>query len=387
MLENQTIEGAGVGAELSGWQREARLRFRAFAQAHIAPFAPHWDRQERVPTEMMDRLRSEGYLGAMHPLHRGGPMDAVTYGLLTEEIARACSSLRSLLTVHDMVALGIWRWGSRDLKEEFGEAVADGELLCALALSEPETGSDAASVATEAVADGDEYVLTGRKKWITFGQVAGLFLVLARCQGQLAAFVVPGSLPGIERVPMTGIVGTRASLLAELKLEQCRIPRRYLVGKAGFGLSHVVSGVLDHGRYSVAWGCVGIAQACLDASLSYTTDRRQFGAAIREHQLVQRRLTEMIANTRAARLLCYHAGHLREIADPGAMAETMVAKYFASQVAVKAANDAVQLHGANGLTEQYSVARYLRDAKVMEVIEGSTEIQQITIPRLAFSEL
>lgn len=387
MLENKTIEATGVGASLSPCRQEARLRFRAFAQAHIAPFAPQWDREERVSTEIIERLRRAGYLGAMHPRHQSGPMDAVTYGLLTEEIARACSSVRSLLTVHDMVALGIWRWGSRDLKAEFGDAVADGELLCALALSEPETGSDAAAVATEAELVGDEYVLTGRKKWITFGQIAGLFLVLARCQGQLAAFVVPASVPGIERIPMTGIVGTRASLLAELRLEHCRIPRRYLVGKVGFGFSHVVSTVLDHGRYSVAWGCVGIAQACLDASLDYTAERRQFGVAIREHQLVQRRLTEMIANTRAARLLCYHAGHLREVADAGAMAETMVAKYFASQVAVKAANDAVQLHGANGLTEEYSVARYLRDAKVMEVIEGSTEIQQITIPRLALSEL
>jgi alkylation response protein AidB-like acyl-CoA dehydrogenase len=314
-------------------------------------------------------------------------MDPVTYGLLTEEIAHVCSSVRSLLTVHDMVAVGIWRWGSRELKEEFGDATARAELLCALALSEPETGSDAAAVNTEALMDGDEYVLTGKKKWITYGQIADLFLVLARCQGQLAAFVVPATTPGFSRIPMTGIVGTRASLLAELKFEQCRIPKRYLVGRAGFGFSHVVSSVLDLGRYSVAWGSVGIAQACLDACQEYTAERKQFGVAIREHQLVQRRLTEMIANTRAARLLCYRAGYLREIEDPGATAETMLAKYFASRVAVEAANDAVQLHGANGLTEEYNVARYLRDAKVMEVIEGSTEIQQITIPRLAFSEL
>jgi glutaryl-CoA dehydrogenase (non-decarboxylating) len=372
--------------DLSQVQREARLRFRDFVHQHITPFAAQWDREQRVSPEIVGQLRAEGYLGAPHPRHAGGPMDPVTYGLLTEEIARGCSSVRSLLTVHDMVALGIWRWGNHDLKEEFGEAVAQGQVLCALALSEPQTGSDAAAVSTEATIDGDEYALTGTKKWITFGQIADLFLVLARCQGQLAAFVVPASTPGLSRVPMTGIVGTRASLLAELKLEQCRIPSRYLVGRIGFGFSHVVSSVLDLGRYSVAWGSVGIAQACLDACLQYTAERKQFGVQLREHQLIQRKLTEMIANTRAARLLCSRAGYLRETEDPGAISETMVAKYFASRIAVSAANDAVQLHGANGLTEEYNVARYLRDAKVMEVIEGSTEIQQITIAKLAFAE-
>jgi glutaryl-CoA dehydrogenase (non-decarboxylating) len=381
------MESAGMSLELSEAQRGARQRFRDFTREHISPFAAQWDREQKVPLEIVEKLRAEGHLGSPHPRHRGGPLEPVTYGLLTEEIARGCSSVRSLLTVHDMVALGIWRWGSRELKEEFGDAVAQGELLCALALSEPQTGSDAAAVATEAFPDGDEYVLTGRKKWITYGQIADLFLVLARCQGQLAAFVVPAVTAGFSRTAITGIVGTRASLLAELKFEQCRVPKRYLVGRVGFGFSHVVSSVLDLGRYSVAWGSVGIAQACLDACLDYTAERRQFGVALREHQLVQRRITEMIADTRAARLLCYRAGYLREIEDPGATAETMVAKYFASRAAVKAANDAVQLHGANGLTEEYNVARYLRDAKVMEVIEGSTEIQQITIPRLALSEL
>jgi glutaryl-CoA dehydrogenase (non-decarboxylating) len=387
LLGTKTMESDGLRLELSEMQRESRQRFRGFVREHIVPFAAQWDRDQKVSFEIVEQLRAQGYLGAPHPRHPAGPMDPVTYGLLTEEIAHGCSSVRSLLTVHDMVAVGIWRWGNRELKEEFGNSTSRAELLCALALSEPETGSDAAAVTTEALIDGDEYVLKGKKKWITFGQIADLFLVLARCQGQPAAFVVPATTPGFSRVPMTGIVGTRASLLAELKFEQCRIPKRYMVGRVGFGFSHVVSSVLDLGRYSVAWGSVGIAQACLDACQEYTAERKQFGVEIREHQLVQRRLTEMIANTRAARLLCYRAGYLREIEDPGATAETMLAKYFASRVAVQAANDAIHLHGANGLTEEYNVARYLRDAKVMEVIEGSTEIQQITIPRLAFSEL
>ncbi len=387
MLETLPVEAAGPHFELSAAQKEARLRFRRFVQEHIAPFAAEWDRQERVSPEVIDQLRAHGYLGAPLSDRPGGAMDAITYGLLTEEIARGCSSVRSLLTVHDMVALGLHRWASRAIKEEFAAAVAAGQLLCALALSEPEAGSDAASVKTEAQLSSEGYILSGRKKWITFGQIADLFLVLARCQNQLGAFLVPASTPGLVRKAMTGIVGTRASLLAELEFDACWIPKRYLVGKIGFGFSHVVSSVLDHGRYSVAWGSVGIAQACLDACLEYTAKRRQFGAELREHQLVQRKLTDMIVNTRAARLLCYRAGYLRQLGDPGASAETLVAKYFASRAAVRSANDAVQLHGANGLTEEYPVARLLRDSKVMEVIEGSTQIQQITIAKYPFEEL
>ena len=374
--------------ELSGAQREARLRFRQFVSEHITPHAGRWDREERVPLELIGRLRENGYLGAPLPVEAGGGgLDAITYGLLTEELARGCSSVRSLLTVHDMVALAVWRWGSRELKTKVGTAAARAELLCALALTEPDVGSDAAGVETEARAEGDGYVLNGRKKWITYGQIADLFLTLVRCEGKLTAFLVPAGAEGFTRHPLRGIVGTRASLLAELQFDHCFVPATHLVGRIGFGLSHVVGAALDHGRYSVAWGAVGIAQACLDASLEYTSARKQFGVELSQHQLVQRKLTNMITDTRAARLLCYRAGYLRQIGDPGATSETLVAKYFSSKAAVRAANDAVQLHGANGLTDDYPVARYLRDARVTEIIEGSTQIQQISIAKNPPGEL
>lgn len=374
--------------ELSGAQREARLRFRQFVSEHITPHAGRWDREERVPLELIGRLRENGYLGSPLPVEAGGGgLDAITYGLLTEELARGCSSVRSLLTVHDMVALAVWRWGSRELKTKVGTAAARAELLCALALTEPDVGSDAAGVETEARAEGDGYVLNGRKKWITYGQIADLFLTLVRCEGKLTAFLVPAGAEGFTRRPLRGIVGTRASLLAELQFDHCFVPATYLVGRIGFGLSHVVGAALDHGRYSVAWGAVGIGQACLDACLEYTSARKQFGVELSQHQLVQRKLTNMITDTRAARLLCYRAGYLRQIGDPGATSETLVAKYFSSKAAVRAANDAVQLHGANGLTDDYPVARYLRDARVTEIIEGSTQIQQISIARNPPGEL
>ncbi len=379
----------GMHVELSAAQVAARRQFRDFVAQRITPFADQWDRQEQIPRDTIDALRSQGYLGALLPRDvGGGAMDAITYGLLTEELARGCSSVRSLLTVHDMAAITVARWGGPRLKAEILPALASGKTLGALAVSEPGVGSDAASVETEARFEGEEIVLNGHKKWTTFGQIADVFLVLARSQQGLGAFLVNADAPGFSRRAIQGMTGTRASMLAELELDDCRVPADHQLGRVGFGLSHVIGGTaLDHGRYSVAWGSVGIAQACLDACLDHTAERQQGGKAIRDHQLVRRQLTEMITETRAARLLCYRAGHLRRKRDPGAAPETWVAKYFASRAAVRAANCAVQLHGAIGLHEGSPVGRYLRDAKVMEVIEGSSQIQQTFIPDFPLSEL
>lgn len=379
----------GLCLELSDEQRRQRNDFRSFVQEHIASHAGRWDREGEIPRDLVESLKDRGWLGAPLPEEvGGGGMEPITYGLLTEEIARGCSSVRSLLTVHDMVSLGVARWGSARLRETMLPAMARAETLCALGLTEPDIGSDAAHVKTRARRDGDEWVLTGRKKWITFGQIADLFLVLARTDDdQAAAFLVPADAPGFSREPISGMVGTRASMLAELHLDDCRVPAENLVGRVGFGFSAVINTVLDHGRYSVAWGAVGIAQACLDASLDYTAERVQFDKALREHQLVQRILTDMITDTQAARLLCCRAGWLRATGDPGAGHQTLIAKYFASKAAVRTANEAVQLHGANGLSEEYPLERHLRDARVTEIIEGSTQIQQITIPQVPPLEL
>lgn len=383
-----SVEDIGMRLDLSDSQKQARVCFRSFVEEHIAPYAGAWDRAERIPMQVIDRLRENGYLGAPLPVEAGGGgMNQITYGLLTEEIARGCSSVRSLLTVHDMSALAVWRWGNAELKREVVGPAATGKILLAFALTEPEAGSDAASVQTEARVEGDSFVLNGRKKWITYGQIANFFLVLARCEGKLTAFLIPEDAPGFTRSPQPGVVGTRASLTTELEFNECRIPGLYLVGRPGFGLTHVMANALDHGRYSVACGAVGITQACLDACLDYTASRKQFGVALREHQLVQRKLTDMIVDVRAARLLCYRAGYLRQKGDPGAMSETLAAKYFASKAAVRAANTAVLLHGANGLSEEYPVERYLRDAKVAEIIEGNTQIQQVNIAKNPPGEL
>lgn len=368
--------------ELSPGQKTAREGFRAFVAARVIPRADLMDQEERTPRDLINELADAGYLGAVLPKEYGGEaMDAITAGLLYEEIGRGCSSLRSLLTVHHMVACAILKWGSKHQKESLLPRLASGEIIAAFGLSEPEVGSDAKSVGTTALPAADSYILNGQKKWTTYGQVADLFLIVAQCEGKPAAFLVEKTRPGFSTQAISGMLGVRASMLAELHLQDCVIPKDNLVCRIGFGFSHVAATALDQGRYSVACGCVGIAQACLEACLKYTSERKQFGTYLKDHQLIQQMITGMITNIKAARLLCYRAGYLRDCGDPQAIMETSIAKYFASTMAIRVANDAVQIHGANGCSSDYPVQRYLRDAKIMEIIEGSTQMQQINIAK------
>jgi len=367
--------------ELGPAQAAARAEFAAWVAAHVTPHAGAWDRAASTPPEVIRALAATGWLGAVIPREQGGAgMDWVTFGLLNEELGRGCSSLRSLLTVHSMAAYAVLRWGSRAQKERWLGPLARGEAIGAFALSEPEVGSDASAVQTTATVDGDGYVLHGRKKWTTYGQIADLFLLFARAEGKPVAFLLERGTPGLEVSPLRGITGTRASMLAELRLDGCRVPKEARVAGVGFGLAVAVA-TLEVGRYSVACGTAGLVRACLDASLDYAARREQYGVPIGEHQLVQRMLAEMAAGYHAAHWLCLRAGWLRDAGDPAAAHETFVAKYAASTAATRAALDAVQIHGANGCSEEYPVERYLRDSRVMEIIEGSTQIQQLTIAR------
>ncbi|MUL39083.1 acyl-CoA dehydrogenase family protein [Gloeocapsopsis dulcis] len=373
--------------ELTAQQKDAQAEFRAFVNEEIIPHANHYDQEECTPPQLIEKFARQGYLGAILPKEFGGKsVEIITYGLLNEEIGRGCSSLRSLLTVHSMVAYALCKWGTKSQKEYWLPKLASGKVIAAFALSEPNVGSDAKSIETTATLSSDSYILNGQKKWITYGQIADVFLVFAQCSGKPSAFLVEKNSPGLVIKPISGMLGVKASMLAELHFQDCRIPQENLVGKLGFGFAYVASSALDYGRYSVAWGSVGIAQACLEACIQYTSERKQFGVYLKEHQLIRQMIAEMIANVKAARLLCYQAGYFKEIGDRTSISETSIAKYFASTTAAKIANDAVQIHGANGCTNKYSVARYLRDAKIMEIIEGSTQIQQITIADYGYQE-
>ncbi|QLE40507.1 acyl-CoA dehydrogenase [Nostoc sp. C052] len=366
--------------ELSTQQKNAKAEYRAFVNQEICPDAGEWDKKEFTPPELIKKIAKRGFLGAILSQEYGGQgMDMITYGILNEEIGRGCSSVRSLLTVHNMVAHGLCKWGNKSQKQYWLPKFASGETIAAFALSEPNVGSDAKSVETTATLAGDAYVLNGQKKWITYGQIADIFLVFAKCEGKPTAFLVQKNSPGLSVKPISGLLGVRASMSAELHFNNCQVSLENLVGKLGFGFSYIAATALDYGRYSVASGCVGIAQACLEACIKYTSERKQFGVYLKEHQLIRQIISQMVTNVKAARLLCYQAAYLKDINDPNSIMETSIAKYFASTTATKIANDAVQIHGGNGCSSEYPVERYLRDSKIMEIIEGSTQIQEITI--------
>ena len=368
-------------------QKQDQVSIKEFVRKEIIPNADLYDREERTPRELIQKMAQQGFLGAIVPVEWGGSgMDMVSLGSLHEEIGYGCSSVRSLLTVHSMVSYAILKWGNKYHKTRWLPGLASGEAIGAFALSEPVVGSDAKSVETTATLQGNSYVLHGHKKWITYGQIADVFLLFAQLNGKVSAFLVERDTPGLSMIPIAGMLGTRASMLAELHLQDCVIAKENLVGGSGFGLAPIATSALDIGRFSVACGCVGIAQACLDATLAFTSTRKQYGTLLKEHQLIQQMVTDMITNVKAARLLCHHAAYLKDKGDPATLMETFIAKYFASTAAMKAANDAVQIHGALGCSSEYPVQRYLRDAKVMEIIEGSTQIQQITIANCGYQQ-
>jgi alkylation response protein AidB-like acyl-CoA dehydrogenase len=373
-----------MAVELDARQRELQSEFRAFAREQIAPRAAEFDRLEATPRQFLDGLADHGYLASQVPSEYGGRgLDAISYGLLHGEFGRACSSTRTLLTVHDMVAEVILKLGAKGLREAWLPALTAGEHLAAFALTEPEAGSDAAAIQTTALPSGNGYLLKGRKKWISFGQVADLFLVIARIgeDGSPGGFLVERETPGLMISPMKGLLGLRGSMLAELEFDRCHVAGESRIGPEKMPAGLVAGTALHLGRYGVAWGCVGIADNCMEASFRYSRERSQFGAPLEEHQLIQRKLANMVTDVRAARLLCLEAGRLRDTRDGEAIQGTLIAKYFASRMANRVAGDAVQIHGAKGLSDTWPIERHFRDARLMTIIEGSSEMQQIMIAR------
>ncbi|WP_245809251.1 acyl-CoA dehydrogenase family protein [Desulfamplus magnetovallimortis] len=389
--------------ELSAQHKEAQKIFREFVKQNITPTAAECDRVQETPMDLIKTIADEGYLGALVPEQYGGKgMDPLSWGLLCEEVGHESASLLSLLTVHSMVIQAIVKWGTEGQKNKWLPRLATGETIGGFGLTEIKTGSDARNAKTvatlkedytsdEKTSSKDEgtaqfYVLNGRKRWISFGQVASLFIILGQLDEKPTAFLVERESEGFSTEAISGMMGFKSAMLAELRMDDCIIPGENMVGRPGFGFSHVIGAALDQGRFCIAWGSLGIAQGCVDACLSYTNEREQFGVSIKEHQLIQEMIADMITQTSAARMLCLNAASLKAKGDPSLIMETSMAKYFASRAAVKIAGDAVQIHGANGCSDQYPVERYFRDAKIMEIIEGSNQMQQIIISRYGYQK-
>ena len=370
--------------ELTDEQRAVREMARKFAEEYIVPVARDNDVNERFPGDVIEKMGGLGLLGGPVPVEYGGAgLDHISHALITEEIGKACSSVRTTISVQiSLVELSLARWGSEEQKRRYLPAMCSGKLIGCFGLTEPNAGSDPSGMETTAVADGDQWRLNGHKVWISNGGVAGLAIVFAQTDKSkghrgIGAFLVERDTPGFSSRDMHGKLGLRSSNTGELILEDCRIPKDQMLGKVGDGFKVAMS-ALDNGRYSVAAGCVGICQGCVDASVRYAKDRKQFGRAIGSFQLVQDLIARMIVDTEAARLLVFRAGHLKN-QGVRCTREVSIAKYFASEAAVRCALDAIQVHGSYGYSNEYPVERYLRDAKVATIYEGTSQIQKLLI--------
>ncbi|MEU0530754.1 acyl-CoA dehydrogenase family protein [Amycolatopsis tolypomycina] len=370
---------------LTAVRAPGREAARAFVDEHIVPFADAWDKAGQIPEDLLDGLARAGLWAPFLPPALGGfGLDMVTLGEIHEEVGRGCSSVRSLLTVHTMLSWALLRFGTEAQQHRWGPELASGRVLGAFCLSEPGAGSDTAAITTTATPEGDGWRLDGLKKWTTNGQRADLFLVFAKGPASTIALLVPRDAPGVTVTPIDDILGTRSSMLASISFDGVRLGPDALLGPSGFASGMVLTGTLDLGRYSVAAGSVGIIQACADACADYTSRRTVGGTPLKDLPLIQAKLSDMVTDVRAARLLLAEAGRLKDRGDSATIMATWVAKYFASVAAARHASEAVQVHGANGCSTDYPVARFYRDSKVMEIIEGSTEIQRMTIAAEAY---
>lgn len=375
---------------LTAEQELIRDAARELCEREVAPHARAWDEAEELPRTLVHTLAQAGFLAASLPEELGGGgLDSVSYTLLCEELGKADSSVRGIVSVSNgLYGKTVAKWGTQEQQREHLRGLASGDKLGCYALTEPGCGSDAAALATRAERDGDEWVLTGSKVFITLGSWAATAIVFARTGGEgpkgISAFLVPTDASGFEARPLKGKLGLRAQDTAELSLDGVRIPGSALLGAEGEGFKVAMS-ALDNGRISLAAGCVGIAQGCLDASVGYAKEREAFKRPIARFQLVQQLLAEMHVETEAARLLTWRAASLADAGKPYTV-EASVAKWYASEAAVRAANAAVQVLGGYGYVDEYPVAKYLRDARVTTLYEGTSQIQTLIVGRALTGE-
>ncbi|MCX4689139.1 acyl-CoA dehydrogenase family protein [Kitasatospora purpeofusca] len=372
--------------ELSEEQAAVRELAASFTDREIAPHAAAWDRAESVDRAIIGRLGKLGFLGLTLPEEYGGSGgDHLAYCLVLEELGRGDSAVRGIVSVSlGLVAKSVNAFGTEQQKRHWLPRLTSGEALGCFALTEPGTGSDAANLTTRAVRESDgHWSLSGTKTFITNGTWADVALVFARTgepgHRGITAFLVPTDLPGFTRTEIHGKLGLRGQATAELAFDAVRVPDSARLGEIGKGFT-VAMAALAKGRMSVAAGCVGIARACLDAAVRYAGEREQFGVPIASHQLVQQLLAGIAVDVEAARLLTWKVADHIDRGLPFAT-ESSVAKLFASEAAVRAANNALQVFGGYGFIDEYPVGKYLRDARVMTLYEGTSQIHQLLIGR------
>ncbi|MEO6880368.1 MAG: acyl-CoA dehydrogenase family protein [Mycobacteriaceae bacterium] len=357
----------------------------AFVDKEIVPHAPRWDHDESVDRDIVGKLGAAGLLGLGVPEEMGGSGgDMFAYCLAIEELGRGDQAIRGIVSVSlGLVAKSIVRYGTPEQQERWLPGLCSGEQVACFGLTEPGTGSDAGALTTKAVRDGSDYLITGSKQFITNGNWADVALVMARTGGEgargVSAFLVPTSSEGFSATKISDKLGLRGQDTAALHLDSVRVPASAMLGEEGRGFT-VAMTALDRGRASIAASAVGLATACLDAALSYAQDRTQFGKKIASFQLVQQLLVETQVERDAARLLVWKAADLADHDQPF-RTEASAAKYYAAEMAVRAANRCLQVYGGYGFTEEYPLAKYLRDARVLTLYEGTTQVQTLLLGR------
>ena len=370
-------------------QRTIRDLAREFAQNEIAPFIAEWDEKAHFEPSIVKKMGDLGFLGMLIPEEYDGlGLDTSTYLIALEEIAVIDASTAVLMSVHNSLPTQmILRYGSDDQKRKFLPPMARGELLGAFALSEPEAGSDAAALTTQAVRDGDAWVLNGTKSWVTSGNHAGVILVMARTDTAqnrrgargIGTFIVTPDLPGFHVGKKEDKLGLRSSPTVQLTFDNMRVPAENLLGQTQMGFVYAMQS-LENGRLGIAAQAVGIARAALEACTAYAAERHQFGRPIREFQTIQFKLADIAMRVAAARSLLHATARAKDRGEDVKQASSM-SKLFASESAMAAANQAVQIFGGYGYVKDYPVERLFRDAKVTEIYEGTSEIQRIVIAR------
>jgi alkylation response protein AidB-like acyl-CoA dehydrogenase len=370
---------------LSPEQEAARRTVREWVDNVVAPGAIRNDREERFPQEGLDGLVRDGWIGLTIPEeYGGGGADALTYCLVIEELGRGDANVRSILSVHlGLVGGSINRWGSEEQKQQWLPQMASGEKLGCFCLTEPNHGSNPADLQATAVKEADSYRINGSKIFITNGDIAGVALVMARTGGPgargVSAFLVPTDTDGFTPKPIHGKLGLRSCDTAEIALDDVVVPARALLGNEGDGIKVALS-ALDDGRMSLAASCTGLAQAAVDAMVGYAKEREQFGRPIAGFQLVQELIADSAVETEAARMMTWRVADLKMRGEKYTTAASM-AKYYASEVCVRAANNAVQVHGGYGYVDEFIVGKLLRDARVTTLYEGTSQVQKLLIGR------
>ena len=355
---------------------------RKFAENEVAPRIKELDEKAEFDRHILDRMADLGILGLVFPeKYGGGGFDYISLAIACEELERVDTFLRVIMSVHvGLCGLGILQWGTEEQKQRYLVPLASGKRIGAFGLTEPNIGSDVANLQATAVRDGGHYVLNGEKMWISLADVADTFLVFAytdrsRRHHGISAFIVEREFPGFESATIHGKLGIRAGNTGSFSLADCRVPVANRLGEEGEGFKIAMS-CLDNGRFTVAAGAVGLIRACLEASVKYANERHAFGVPIGKHQLVQRMIAHMVRDLEAGRLLVYRAGWMKNQGLRNTR-ETALAKWFATCASVEAADNAIEIHGAYGYSNEYPVERYFRNARGAVIYEGTREIMEI----------